>query len=84
MSVLRFPGHLRANCDPCCEGCCICNGGLFSCVTCKGGEGSLPTDCPGERMTPEQQDEVYSGRLDYRRTRGWIKADNQIREEREV
>lgn len=36
------------------------------CTTCNGAEGTLPTDCPGVKMTSEQQDAVYAGRLDFR------------------
>lgn len=39
---------------------------LLHCKVCNGGEGSLPTDCPGQRMTPEQDDAVMAGQLDYR------------------
>lgn len=39
--------------------------GLKHCKICGGAEGSLPTDCPGVKMTPEQDDAVYQGLLDY-------------------
>jgi hypothetical protein len=45
--------------------CMICDGGLALCIVCGGLEGGLPTECPGERMTNEQQDAVYSGRIDF-------------------
>ena len=38
---------------------------LANCEVCFGAEGSLPTDCPGEPMTGEQQDAVYAGTLDF-------------------
>lgn len=38
---------------------------LTLCRTCGGGEASLPTDCPGERMTAAQRDAVLARRLDY-------------------
>jgi hypothetical protein len=53
----------------------FCDGGLFSCTVCDGFEGTLPTDCPGTRMTQEQSDATYDGNLDYREGRGWIKPD---------
>jgi hypothetical protein len=56
-------------------GCQFCDGGLFTCTVCHGFEGSLPTDCPGTRMTPEQENAVYAGTLDYRDERGWITPD---------
>jgi hypothetical protein len=78
--VLSWPRHLRYRCPPDCERCCICEGGLYSCVTCGGAEGSLPTDCPGRRMTSEEQDEVYAERLNYVRGAGWVEqGDRQWR-----
>jgi len=56
-------------------GCQFCDGGLFACTICRGMEGSLPTDCPGVKMTQEQQDQVYAGQIDYREERGWVKPD---------
>lgn len=49
----------------------LCDGGLAVCTTCGGGEGSLPTDCPGERMQACVEVDVYRGTLDYRRRHGW-------------
>jgi hypothetical protein len=40
--------------------------GLAVCLTCGGAEASLPTDCPGRRMTAEEQDDVQAGVRDYR------------------
>ena len=40
--------------------------GLAHCKVCNGGEGSLPTDCPGEQMSAETEELVYAGSLDYR------------------
>jgi cytochrome c553 len=44
-----------------------CNGDvvLAFCKTCKGAEGSLPTDCPGEPLSSQQQDYIYKGLMDY-------------------
>lgn len=39
--------------------------GLLHCKICNGAEGSLPTECPGERMTEAQEDAVYAGSLDF-------------------
>ena len=45
--------------------CHICDGGLMSCTVCNGGEGSLPTDCPGTPMTADQQDAVLCHQVDF-------------------
>lgn len=47
--------------------------GLLHCKVCNGGEGSLPTDCPGRRMTASEEDQVYGGTLDYRAGQ-WVDA----------
>lgn len=58
-----------ADCDcvgTICEGRCnICDGGLALCKVCGGAEGSLPKECPGSRMTSDQEDAVYAGTLDF-------------------
>lgn len=41
--------------------------GVSGCRRCGGFEGSLPTHCPGESMTLEQQDAVYADTLDFLR-----------------
>ncbi len=50
--------------------CHICDGGLAVCTVCRGGEGSLPTECPGQPMTGQQQEDVYAGTLDYKESAG--------------
>lgn len=55
--------HTLYKCPDDCNGCQFCEGGLASCTTCKGGEGSLPTVCPGRPMT-EQKPLVGSNRQD--------------------
>ncbi len=40
--------------------------GLSWCPVCRGAEGSLPTECPGTRMHPLEEQRVYSGHLDFR------------------
>lgn len=57
-------------------GCMICDGGLSVCKVCGGGEGSLTTDCPGERIPEGLDHEVYAGELDYREGLGWVKEHN--------
>lgn len=51
----------------------FCDGGLFSCTRCGGFEGTLPSQCPGEKMTSEQETGVYAGRLDFREG-AWVNA----------
>lgn len=73
--VIRFPGHHWARCTKVeCLGCHLCHGGLAVCTTCGGLEGALTSDCPGERMTTDQVDDVYEGLIDYHRTMGWVEA----------
>lgn len=73
MSLLHFPGHKWRRCTSrYCTGCHLCHGGLALCSRCGGAEGSLPTDCPGERMSEEQDKAVYAGELDWRRETGWV------------
>lgn len=43
----------------------FCNGGLSACVTCGGGEASLPTHCPGVRMGTLKESMVQAGNADY-------------------
>ena len=45
--------------------CPLCDGGLFICTVCNGAEGSLPSECPGRRMTPQESAEVYEGLVDF-------------------
>lgn len=51
--------------------CFVCSGDLCLCTVCGGAEGSLPTHCPGYRMSELQHDLVYAGRLDYR-DNNWV------------
>ena len=44
--------------------------GLASCSVCGGAEGRLPEHCPGRRMTDEEQEAVYAGEIDFRRSEG--------------
>ncbi len=77
--ILNFHGHHRYNCehaDPDDSiGCCICEGGLFSCTRCGGAEGSLPTDCPGIQISHEMQDDIAAGNADYLWREGWVLLD---------
>lgn len=81
MTVINWPKHLRVNCKPdasgylsdrCAGGQCYCST-LFMCARCGGVEGSLPTDCPGDRMTAEEANAVYEGDLNFIRGPGWVR-----------
>lgn len=64
--------EVHTNCQK--NNCMICDGGLAHCTTCGGFEGTLPTDCPGQRMTEAQAEEVYAGKVDYLADKGgWIR-----------
>jgi len=39
---------------------------LGLCRVCGGAEGTLPTDCPGRRMSAEEENAIYNGLLDFR------------------
>lgn len=71
--VLNFRGHHWARCRRgTCMGCMLCNGGLHQCDRCGGAEASLPTHCPGERMSCENMSGVQMQKLDYdERLGGW-------------
>jgi hypothetical protein len=74
--IISFPGHKWFHCNPAtCNGCMFCHGGLRCCVTCGGLEGSLTTHCPQMRFEMIVLDEVYAGRIDYDKRRGWIKKE---------
>jgi len=46
--------------------CRICEGGLSFCTTCKGGEGSLTTECCGRPLTEVEEWMIYDiGVLDF-------------------
>ena len=46
--------------------CMFCDGGLFACTVCSSFEGATTTQCPGRKLTAQERDDVYAGRLDYR------------------
>jgi hypothetical protein len=45
--------------------CYICDGGLADCEICNCAEASLPTDCPGRKVSGELQDKIMDGDLDF-------------------
>lgn len=71
--VMQFPGHHWFRCGPQCNGCQFCHGGLALCTRCGGYEGSLTSDCCGERLEMETHDAVYDGCWDYRKGE-WVQA----------
>lgn len=45
--------------------CNICEGGLANCIVCGGAEASMPTICPGRRLSHEELDAIQAGDLDF-------------------
>lgn len=43
----------------------IVDGGLALCKVCGGLEGALTTECPGEKIPYEKDQEVYRGKIDF-------------------
>lgn len=67
-------GHVYYTCSGKCEGYCnYCDGGLAYCTLCTGGEGSLASECPGRKMTPEEDAAVYAGDLDFKEGK-WVEV----------
>jgi len=56
--------------------CEHCN--LSVCSVCGAGEGSLTTDCPGQKVDFDKQQEVYETDLDYTDERGWHLAAKNL------
>lgn len=50
----------------------IVDGGLAICKICGGAEGSLTTDCPGERIPYDIDQQVYKGEKDFVKGLGWV------------
>lgn len=69
----REDGHVAYECPKGCNGCAYCDGGLLLCTRCGGLEGSLPSACPGQKMTDTQERDVYAGALDFRADQ-WVNA----------
>ena len=66
--------------------CQYCEGGLASCTVCGGGEGSLPTECPGDRMMYTLERAVHQGRVDFKdgQWRGFAGSHAKIRDRPEI
>ena len=74
--LVNFPGHKRMRCPTECGMCLVCC--LYCCTRCGGAEASLPTDCPGYRMSIDDIERVQDGHYDFSRHHGWIVADRRI------
>ena len=46
--------------------------GLQHCKVCNGGEGSLPSECPGRKMTADEGDAVMGARLNFSNRKWWV------------
>ncbi len=68
--------HTPYKCPPDCNKpyCQFCDGGLCYCVICGGGESSLPTECPGVKMSVSVEKAVQDGRMDFVNG-NWIKIE---------
>lgn len=62
-------GHEGAHCQ-------FCDGGLFACSVCDSFEGATTSACPGRKMSGEEIDAVYQGRLDFQHGQ-WIQAPSR-------
>lgn len=51
--------------------CPICDGGLFHCTVCGLAEGSLTTECCGEKVSLSTEEQVYNGEINFRNGR-WV------------
>lgn len=82
MTLVLFPRHRLYRCGTIspCDGCSYCLGGLAWCVTCGGGEASLPSECPQERMHRVTETAVYNGHLDFVGGR-WVTISNEAKQE---
>ena len=49
----------------CVSGCQWCDGGLGFCIVCGGFEGTLPFECPGQKMYPWLKAAVWKGVMDF-------------------
>jgi len=68
-TCLKNNGPVSKHCT--CAHCC-----LAVCSVCGGAEGTLTTDCPGEKVSFERHEEVFETNLDYTDARGWHLAQN--------
>ena len=55
--------HTWHKCNPDCNGCMFCDGGLGWCVVCGAFEGQLLTSCPGYHLNEEALEACYRGNV---------------------
>ena len=48
-----------------CDSASRCENGLSFCEVCKGGEGDIPTDCPGKPLNEHQISYIVNEALDF-------------------
>lgn len=63
MSKHKYIQHDKTCDRPNCE---VCEGGIKICLVCGGIEGTLTTECIGERLSSHMLDSVYEGAIDYK------------------
>jgi hypothetical protein len=75
-----MPKHIQAKCPDnggdcggTCNYCC-----LAICSVCGGGEGSLTTECCGEKMGSEREEAVYLSNLNYTDEKGWHHTNESL------
>jgi hypothetical protein len=73
----RQDGHVAKECEPRCSGCNLCE--LFVCKLCEAGEGTLPSHCPGEPISSDDQTLIYHNTLDFH-LGAWINRSPGARE----
>lgn len=57
--------HIRLTHENCIDvHCNICD--LYICAVCNCAEGSLPTDCPGDKISGDLQDLIYNQVIDFK------------------
>lgn len=61
MTKLEHKLHKCSDCE-----CNVCSGGLALCEVCRGAEASLPSECPGRKMTAVEEDHVQAGNIDFK------------------
>lgn len=66
-----------------CDNCYGCH--LAVCSVCGCYEGSLTTECPGEKVSMDKQDEIYRNPgIDYTTEKGWHQTGNTSLFDREA
>lgn len=71
--------HTFYKCPPGCDKphCQYCQGGLAFCTVCKCAEGTLPTECPGEPVSEEVQENIFNGASDFVSGQWWGYDEDQ-------